>query len=237
MIINKTTAVGRTELPSEMFSAVRIPAHILKPTIQPSPWEAVTREMVKLHDDMLRRHYHAAWFGVEWRRINDDYEVSNMGDVRSLDRVIAQRKASGGTYKRTMPGKLLKPQKHPKGYLFVWIGQNQCLVHRLVAEAFVPNPDNLPQVNHEDGKKTHNYAYNLKWTDNSGNQQHAMDTGLMRKARGSEVGNAKLTEDAVRWLKANPNMPSSEAAEALGVVPRTVQDIRSGRTWAHVWKD
>jgi len=54
-------------------------------------------------------------------------------------------------------------------------------VHRLVAKTFIPNPDNLPQVNHKDGNKKNNHVDNLEWISRSGNIRHAYDNGLINK--------------------------------------------------------
>ena len=96
--------------------------------------------------------------------------------------------ASDGTiYSLVRPAQLfaLKPTRCADGYCRVNIhfegGKKQMMaVHRLVAEVHCPNPTGLPEVNHLDGKKTHNTAGNLEWCDRAGNIRHAVATGLHR---------------------------------------------------------
>lgn len=89
------------------------------------------------------------------------YEVSNFGRVRSVDHYVHHYR--GGL--KVVRGRILKPSFSGTGYLQVRLGakSNNHLVHRLVAEAFIPNPDNLPQVNHKDEDKTNNCVENLEW--------------------------------------------------------------------------
>lgn len=79
------------------------------------------------------------------------YEVSNYGSVKSLN------------YNKTRKEKILKPYLNTDGYLNIDINKKQYKVHRLVAQAFIPNPQNLPQVNHKDEDKTNNHSTNLEW--------------------------------------------------------------------------
>lgn len=122
----------------------------------------------------------------QWKVIpdtNERYEVSNMGKVRTL---------------RRRP-KELTLTKQPKGYLYAMVQlsngkKKNCRVHRLVAKAFIPNPDNLPEINHKDGNKLNNNVSNLEWSTRSHNVKHSFDTGLKKPPR------HRLTDEEKRHL-------------------------------------
>jgi len=78
----------------------------------------------------------------------------------------------------------MSPRVHAGGYLSVHLsinGKEKCfLIHRLVAEAYIPNPDNLPQIDHIDGDKTHNWINNLQWITNKDNAKKKGKYGRRR---------------------------------------------------------
>lgn len=106
------------------------------------------------------------------------YEVSNLGRVRSLVRTIVQPAKNGSVATHTYGGKVLSPVKQSNGYLTVNLCGRLHTVHRIVARAFVSNPDDMPQVNHIDGNKANNHADNLEWCTASQNTRHAVAMGL-----------------------------------------------------------
>ena len=111
------------------------------------------------------------------------YEVSNTGQVRSLNRYV---KGKGKSY-RLQKGKMLSPIKNKDGYLQVNLccnGKNKMfLVHRLSAQAFLPNPDNLPEINHKDEDKTNNIVDNLEWCDRSYNNNYGTRKDKVRESK------------------------------------------------------
>jgi hypothetical protein len=122
-----------------------------------------------------------------WKKIKgyeDSYEVSNLGRIKSLIR---------------NPEIILKPNK-VRGYLQVGLFngnsvQKKCLVHRLVAEAFLINPHRKPHVNHKDGNKANNLIDNLEWVTGQENMLHAYDSGLVKNGLGGASGFSTLNEN------------------------------------------
>lgn len=102
----------------------------------------------------------------KWKDISGlegEYQISNLGRVKSLSRevrIVSHGKTEGT---RTTREIIIRPDISKFGYAIVNIGGKNRRVHRLVAEAFIPNPDNLPQVNHKDENKTNNNVDNLEW--------------------------------------------------------------------------
>jgi NUMOD4 motif/HNH endonuclease len=92
------------------------------------------------------------------------YQVSNYGNVKSLDRVIKEK--TGKT--QTLKGRILKLRINPGGYYHVGLGKNGTratfAIHQLVAQAFIPNPNKKRTVNHINGNKLNNSVSNLEWS-------------------------------------------------------------------------
>ena len=160
------------------------------------------------------------------------YEVSNKGNVRSLDRNVQYKKTD---FTMKIKGIDLKPNVLKKGYLQVTLSKSgkpkSMLVHRLVMNAFNPTTDDNLQVNHIDGNKENNEFSNLEWVTAMENTNHAYDIGL----RDDTIGNnRKLTEDEVLEiidLYETGNFTQKELGNKYNVGRNTIGEILLGKTW------
>lgn len=122
------------------------------------------------------------------------YEVDQFGRVYSVDRVISVND-NGRQYEKPLKSKQMKQSMHTKGYKMVSLtkeGKTKSLfVHRIVAEAFIPNENELPMVNHKDEDKTNNFAENLEWCTASYNRTYG--NAVERHAR--KLKGKKHTEE------------------------------------------
>lgn len=170
--------------------------------------------------------------GEQWRNVTgkaidfkDDYQASNLGRMRSF-------KCGKVT--------ILKPQSFG-GYLCIELKkgdqEKNFKIHRLVAEAFIPNPEGKPFVNHINGIKTDNRAENLEWTTHSENVQHAYDTGL--RVSGYNRDDAALLPEQVREIRRDC-IPCSRKqgftvfAKKFNVSANTVRLAYYGKTYKNV---
>ena len=162
------------------------------------------------------------------------YQVSTVGRVRSLNRII--KRANNSPVLRK--GVMLTPQKDKDGYLIVGLKMGgkeyKAKVHRLVAEAFIPNTKNKPIVNHLDGDKGNNAVNNLEWCTVKENSHHARDTGLLHPARGESSGKHKLSEaDVLRIRELIAEGVSLNSIAGLYNVSFTsIRYIAIGKNWA-----
>lgn len=180
-----------------------------------------------------------AFPGETWKRIADyynRYDISNYGRVRSNK---FQSPIDTIGRRRIFKVRILSWNLMTIGYYRVVLSQNQqsksITVHRLVANAFVPNPKNKPCVNHIDGNKLNNNPNNLEWVTQSENMLHAYKTGLIKKD-GSNHHLAKLTEEKVRTIKAIiiNGWNIDIVADLYNVHKSTIHSILRERNWAHV---
>lgn len=150
------------------------------------------------------------------------YEVSNLGRVRSVERYVTYVSRWGTKAVRKWPSRILST-KCTGWYAQISFGRGtKYKLHRIVAAAFLPNPDNLPEVNHINGVKSDNRASNLEWCDRRRNLEHARISGLIKRP---------LTPHQVRAIRAEikaKKLLYREIAAKYGVTLDSVQGLASG---------
>ena len=146
------------------------------------------------------------WLNFDSRSDFYGYQISDQGRVSHKDKILS--------------GSL-----HNDGYVYTTIHGRQYAVHRLVAATFIPNPSNLPEVNHKDGNKQNNFVSNLEWVTRSENQKHAIRNGLQPKVAKTYTG--KFTAEQRKQIKIMWDNGTSkrEIARKYGVSHTCINDI------------
>lgn len=139
------------------------------------------------------------------------------------DKIKVIVRSNGGIEKND--GSLRKPNMCHKGYLRLHIGNKHYAVHRLVAIAFIPNPNKLPQVNHKDGNKTNNDVTNLEWVTNSENARHS----LLHNLHHSKINTYSAKE--IRQKYKTGKYTYETLAKEYGITFSMVGRIIRGTSW------
>lgn len=151
-------------------------------------------------------------------------EVSTLGRVRTLDRAVSTER---GTW--LFKGRVLKPSSEKGGYLHVNVKVNDKFiakkVHRLVAQTFIPNPENLPEVNHKNCIRDDNRVENIEWCSKSYNRQYREKYGVSSsEALGHPVFAINLAT-----LEVSHFSSQAEAGRVLGVFNQSISNVIKGR--------
>lgn len=160
------------------------------------------------------------------------YQVSNLGTVRSLDRIVGS--VTGKTYHRK--GKVMPQHYNEDGYKVVYLTKNArdrtLGVHRAMALAFIPNPDNKPMINHLNAIRDDNRLENLEWCTNSENIKHSFNLGISCN-KGDKHPRRVLTMEMVRGIRAElaSGKTPAEVAGVFGINRRNVYAVRDRQNW------
>jgi|688.fasta_scaffold36874_10 hypothetical protein len=163
------------------------------------------------------------------------YQVSSLGRVRSVDRVITQ-KSRWGIQNRLMRGKILKACSCTNGYLFVALSKpgtkpKPNLIHRLVAFSFHGHPSAGHEVCHNNGIRTDNRVINIRWDSRKSNHSDKATHGT--DLRGEKNPMCKLNTQKVTDMRSS-TLTLRELSEIYGVTEGTISKIRNMKAWSWV---
>lgn len=165
-----------------------------------------------------------------WKAVpgyEDLYEVSDQGRVRSLPRDYDMPSKLGNIYSYHHKGKVLKPVFRISGHAYVNLCGKKVYVHRLVAMAFIPNPDNLQYVNHKDENPKNNHADNLEWCTFQYNLYYG--TRLARIGKHFWLPVIGTDKDGKEYYFSSMR----EAGEKIGISYQGISDCCRGLKYRH----
>lgn len=155
-------------------------------------------------------------------------EANQFGEIRIVDRVVTYKNGAKHLYK----GRVLRQYFNKNGYMYVTFSVNNktinLIVHRVVATCFIPNPDNLPEVNHIDNDRTNNFVDNLEWCTSQYNTDYREKYGVSAKEFSKVLRKPLIAIDLngfkILWFESQ-----HEAARQLGVNRGNIGSVIKGR--------
>lgn len=169
---------------------------------------------------------------------NSSMEFMNKDEFRPSKMYPPLAANQNGDIKNLKTGNIRKVATSNSGYHFIANRFGIFYVHRIVADAFIPNPDNLPWVNHKNGIKTDNRVENLEWCTRSQNAKHAHSLGLLSSNGkcGEESNLSVYTEEKIIAIcdDLQNGMRNVDAAKKHSVSASYIKDIKAQRTWKHI---
>ena len=159
------------------------------------------------------------------------YEVSSHGRVRRCYRVAIEKGSFSETKRKVYPEQLIRPHTNNQGYYVIGLQgadnkQHTYILHRLVALAFIPNPQHLPQINHKDEVRTNNHVENLEWCTSKYNMHYNGRIERFAKSNRKPVGKF---DDAGNLLATFPC--AKDAAVEAGLCESAILKCCQGQKW------
>lgn len=173
------------------------------------------------------------------------YRISSLGRVYSVPRVVMRKHKGKLVAQPWKGGVLVWTEGRARKNIYIILplrkeGKSKSFyIHRLVAETFLPNPDNLREVNHKDLDKSNNHVDNLEWVSSATNKRHAVNSGVNfnpSPKKGEDCGASKLTEKEVRQIRKRhaKGETAVSLAAAFNVTKTNIRYIIRRLTWKHV---
>ena len=218
--MNNLKQIPGMDLQQETLRAVSV----LSPCNNPNPGLIIMREV--------------------WKDVIDYeglYRISNLGGVRSCNKIRYQYNPNvSRIISATLTGKLMRSHPNKRGYLSIKLRKNgKCnfhSIHRLVAKAFIPNPENKPNINHIDFNQLNNNKDNLEWCTQRENVQHAIMHDRRNTPKGEDNKSSKLKSDDIPIIRrmVGSGIPQNKVAQIYNVSAVTILKIYRREKWKHI---